>query len=82
MLTPFIRRTGNRSKGLWHFLEEASHADIRLAELEYPSLNKMTTFCAGRTPIHVPPSSKAEVSLGCTELRQAIGILTPRISGP
>ena len=30
-------------------------ADIRLAELEHPSLNKMLTFCVGRVPIYVHP---------------------------
>ena len=45
-----------RTKGLWCFLEDTSHADIMLAELEHTSFNKMTTFCAGRTPIYVYPS--------------------------
>ena len=63
MVTTFICRTGSRTKGLWRFPEEASHADIKLADLEHPSLNKMTTFCAGRTQIYVHLSSYRALKL-------------------
>ena len=36
MVTNFVRSTGNRTKELWRFIEEASWTDIRLAELEHP----------------------------------------------
>ena len=35
MVTTFVRSSGTRTRELWRFIEEASRADIRLAELEY-----------------------------------------------
>ena len=54
-MTTFVRSAGNRTKDLWRFIEEASRVDIRLAELEHPSLKKMLSFCSGRVPIYVHP---------------------------
>ena len=54
--TTFVRMASNRTRELWHFLQEASHADLRVAELEHPSLIKMSSFCSGRVPIYVHPS--------------------------
>ena len=41
MVTTFVRSAGTRTRELWRFLAEASQADIRLAELEAPSLDKI-----------------------------------------
>ena len=49
MVTTFVRSAGN-------FIEEASWTDIRLAEMEHPSLNIMSTKYTGRVPIYVHPS--------------------------
>ena len=56
MVTIFVRLASNRTKELWKFIEEASRADMKLAEMEYPSLKKMLTHCAGRVSIYVHPS--------------------------
>ena len=56
MVTTFVRLAGNQTKELWHFIEEASQVDIRLAEIEHPSFNVMSTKCTGRVPIYVHPS--------------------------
>ena len=53
MMTTFVRSAGNRTKELWRFIEEASQADIRLADMEHPSLKVMVTKCTGRVPIYV-----------------------------
>ena len=53
MVTTFVRSAGNRTRELWRFLEEASRTDIRLAELEHPSLKKLSHQCTGRVPIYV-----------------------------
>ena len=88
MVTTFVRSTDSRTQGVWKFLEKASQTDagVRLAELVYPSLKKMS-YGAGRVPIYVYPSFyralkvrfpmdvggvSRDVSLG-----QAVGILTP-----
>ena len=55
MVTTFVRSAGNRAKELWRFIEEASRTDIRLTEMEHPSLNIMSTKCTGRVPIYVHP---------------------------
>ena len=51
-----VRSAGTRTRELWRFLEEASQVDIRLAELEPPSLDKILIKCTGRVPIYVHPS--------------------------
>ena len=56
MGTTFVRSAGTRTRELWRFLEEASRADIRLAELGPPSLDKILNKCMGRVPIFVHPS--------------------------
>ena len=53
MVTTFVRSAANRTKELWRFIEEASQTDIRLAELEYSSLNNMLSKCTARVPIYV-----------------------------
>ena len=55
-VTTFVRAAGNRTRELWRFIQEASCADLRLAELEHSSLKKMLPFCSGRVPILVHPS--------------------------
>ena len=55
MVTTFAHSAGNRTKELWCFIEEASRTDIRLAEIEHPSLNIMSTKCTGRVQIYVHP---------------------------
>ena len=63
MVTTLVRSAGNQTKGLWRFIEEASRTDIRLAELEHPSLKKMSSFCSGRVPIYVHPSFSRALKL-------------------
>ena len=53
MVTTFVRSAGNRTKVLWRFNEEASRTDIRLAEMEHPSLKNMSTKCTDRVLIYV-----------------------------
>ena len=55
-VTTFVRTAGNRTRELWRFIQEASCADLRLAELDHSSLKKMLPFCSGRVPILVHPS--------------------------
>ena len=43
-MTTFVRTAGNRTKELWRFIEEASRADIRLADLEHSSRKKWLLF--------------------------------------
>ena len=62
-MTTFDRPISNRTKELWHFIEEASRADIRLSEMEHASLKKMMTHCAGRVPIYVQPCFKRYLKL-------------------
>ena len=40
MVTTFVLPISNRTKELWRFTEEASRADVRLAEMKNPSLEK------------------------------------------
>ena len=56
MLTTFVRSAGNRTKELWHFIDEASRADAMLADTKNVMLKKMLPFCSGRVPILVHPS--------------------------
>ena len=56
MLTTFVRTAGSRTKELWQFIEEASHADVMLADTTNTMLKKMLPYCAGRVPILVHPS--------------------------
>ena len=44
MLTTFVRSAGNRTKELWNFIEEASRADVMLAN------TKNTPFLLGQGP--------------------------------
>ena len=56
MLTTFVRSAGNRTKVLWHFIDEASRADVMLADTKNVILKKMLPFFSGRVPILVHPS--------------------------
>ena len=56
MLTTFVRTAGNRTKELWNFIDEASRADVMLANTKNAMLKKMLPFCSGRVPILVHPS--------------------------
>ena len=58
MLTTFVRSAGNRSKGVWKFLDTVRQTDtgVKLAELEHSSLKRCLPYCAGRVPILVHPS--------------------------
>ena len=42
IVTTFVCSAGSCTQGVWCFLEKASWVDIRLAELEHPSLTKMS----------------------------------------
>ena len=58
MVTTFIRAAGDRTKGVWKFLDTVRQTDtgVKLAELEHSSLKRCLSFCAGRVPILVHPS--------------------------
>ena len=56
MLTTFVRSAGNQTKELWNFIDEASRADVMLANTKNAMLKKMLPFCSGRVPILVHPS--------------------------
>ena len=56
MLTTFVRSAGNRTKELWHFIDEASRADVMLADTKNVMIKKMLPFCSGRVPILVHQS--------------------------
>ena len=58
MVTTFIRSAGDRSKGVWKFLDTVRQTDtgVELAELEHPSLKRCLPYCTGRVPILVHPS--------------------------
>ena len=56
IVTTFVRSAGNQTKELWHFLGEASQADVMLADLRHYTLKKMLPFCSGRVPILVHTS--------------------------
>ena len=55
MVTTFIRSAGDRTKGVWQFLDTARQTDagVKLAELEHSSLKRCLPFCSGRVPILV-----------------------------
>ena len=58
MVTTFIRSAGDRTKGVWQFLDTVRQTDtgVKLAELEHSSLKRCLPFCSGRVPILVHPS--------------------------
>ena len=58
MVTTLIRSAGDRTKGVWKFLDRVRQTDtgVKLAELEHSSLKRCLPFCAGRVPILVQPS--------------------------
>ena len=63
-LNTFVRSAGNRTKELWHFIDEASRADVMLVDTKNVMLKKMLPFCVGRVPILVYPSSIGPWSCG------------------
>ena len=54
MVTTFIHVAGDRTKGVWQFLDTVRQTDVgvKLAELEHSSLRRC---CSGRVPILVHP---------------------------
>ena len=58
MVTTFVRSAGDRTRGVWKYLNTVCQTDtgIKLAELEHSSLKKCITYCSGRVPILVHPS--------------------------
>ena len=57
MVTTFICSVSSHIHGVRWLLDRASKADldVRLAELEHPSLKKMLNFCSCRVLVHVNP---------------------------
>ena len=51
IVTTFARSVGSRTKAVWQWLEKATK--IEMAEMEHPSLKKMSNFCSRRVPIYV-----------------------------
>ena len=62
--------------------EEASRADIRLAELEQPELKKMLSFCSGRVPIYVHPCFYRSLKLKYPSRFSAILLTSPTLERP
>ena len=58
MVTTFVRSAGDRTKGVWKFLNTVCQTEtgIKFAKLEHSSLKKYLPYCAGRVPILVHPS--------------------------
>ena len=58
MVTTFVRSAGDRTRGVWKFLNMVCQTDtgMKLAELEHSSLKKCLPFCSGRVPFLVHPS--------------------------
>ena len=58
MVTTLIRAAGDRTKGVWQFLDTVRQADVgvKLAELEHSSRKRCLPYYAGRVPILVHPS--------------------------
>ena len=52
----FVRLAGTHMIGVWSIIEKASQVDIRLAEMEHPSLKKALSYCSGWVPIYVHPT--------------------------
>ena len=50
MLTTFVRSAGNRTKELWNFIDEASRADVMLANTKNAMLKKNAFFLFGQGP--------------------------------
>ena len=49
MVTTFIRAAGDRTKGVWQFLDTVRQTDVgvKLAELEHSSLKRCLPVCSG-----------------------------------
>ena len=58
MVTTFVGSSGDRSKGVWKFLDTVrkTNTGVVLAELEHSSLKRCLPYCSGRIPILVHPS--------------------------
>ena len=58
MVTTFVRSAGDRTRGVWKFLNTVCQTDtgIKLAELEHSNRKKCLSYCSGRVPISVHPS--------------------------
>jgi len=58
MVTTFIRDAGGRATGVWSMVRAAELAfpDMRMADREHPSLEKLRRYCKGRVPLYVHPS--------------------------
>ena len=58
MVTTFVWSAGERSRGVWKFLNMVCQTDmgIKLAELEHSNHKKCLSYCSGRVPISVHPS--------------------------
>ena len=58
MVTTFVCSAGDRSKGVWKFLDTVRQTDtgVELVGLEHSSLKRCLPYCSGRVPILVHPS--------------------------
>ena len=58
MVTTFIRPAGDRSKGVWKFLDTVRQTDtgVDLAKLEHSCLKRCLPYCSGRVHILVHSS--------------------------
>ena len=67
IVTTFIRTAGDRTKGVWQFLDTIRQTDVgvKLAELEHSSLRRCLPFCSGRAPILVHPSFYRSLKVRC-----------------
>ena len=82
MVTTSVRLAGNHTRELWRFLQEASHADILLAELAHSSLKEMSCFCSGMVPIYVHPSFYRTLKLKSVEFPGTAELLLNSVPVP
>ena len=55
MVTTFICSAGDRSKGVWKFLDTVRQTDTGVELAEYHSLKRCLSYCTGRVLILVHP---------------------------
>ena len=85
-VTPFICLASSCTDGVWQLLDRAIKSDVRLVELEYPSLKKMQNVCSGRVPIYIHPCFYRAIKLrflldvGCPEMTKSQLRLVPALS--
>ena len=80
MVTIFVCSAGSSSKSVLRLIEKASRADIRLAEMEHPSLKIAFSYCFDSVSIYVHPcfytAWKLKYSLDVTGVSRDSWVIT------